>query len=251
MMQKILCPYYAGPFPAKKLLDEMKGVGYDVLIKGSCYIHQTRNRLVSGTCQKRKQKHPEGVYFWVDADVEGTIEDAQELIDAAYKYKIIGAPYRTQLDNGIDCCGKMAGSGIVEVSRHGFGFMAVHSDVFNKLEYPYFEHPTIFEGDYAEVMGEDLYFIDKARKAGFKTYAHYGIEVKHHIRKGVKMDQKQVQQAPNSLSPIKDQVIKAAMAMNEYYEKVYQEALTIQAENKKLKAEIEELKKSSSEATKE
>lgn len=182
-MAKILSSYYGGPWPANNLLDRFKRSRYSVLIKNNCYIHQMRNRLISGVNQKRKQKFIDDVYFWIDADIEGSFEDAKKLIELANKYYIIGAPYRTQKDDGVDCCGRTGGKNICEVPYIGFGFLAIHSKVFNALEFPYFEHPTIIQGDCADVKGEDIYFCEKALKAGFPTFAHYDIKVKHHIRK--------------------------------------------------------------------
>lgn len=240
-MIRILCGYYAGPFPAYPVLQELKRLGYDVQIKNSCYIHEVRNRLVSGTCQEITQSHPDGFTVFVDADMVLTVSDVEALLKRAQGLDIVVVPYRTQLDNGIDCCDRQGGSGLVPVERGGLGLAAINNRVFNKLEYPYFEHYTMKVGNCAEVVGEDIYFCEKARAAGFKIYADYDIKIDHQIRKGVKMEQ-QTKTYESSLATFVVGGIKLFNAMDDEYQAIHKMLVKTLSEKKTLEAEVVSLK---------
>ena len=57
----------------------------------------------------------------------------------------------------------------------GTGFMLIKMGVFEKLEKPYFAIPPFGE----TLMGEDMYFCDKAKKAGFDICVDAGLIVGH------------------------------------------------------------------------
>jgi 2-polyprenyl-3-methyl-5-hydroxy-6-metoxy-1,4-benzoquinol methylase len=69
---------------------------------------------------------------------------------------------------------------IIDVAGVGMGMCLIKSDVFKKLEYPYFR----FEWKKDEQVGwyqiaEDLYFCDKARESGYKIKLNTGLLLEH------------------------------------------------------------------------
>jgi len=171
--------------------------------------------------------------------MEFTLDDVKALEEAARTHPIIGAPYRTQKDNGFDCCGNEIGihSGIVEVPRIGTGFLAINHYVFEHMEYPYFFRPLVRESGVCGVLGEDINFCNNAKKAGFKTYAHYGIKISHKIRKEQLM---QNDTQPKPMPPDLDKVVLAIQDLLNTANRAYK---TIYAQGLKDQAELEELKK--------
>lgn len=59
-------------------------------------------------------------------------------------------------------------TGIVEVQRIGTGIMCIDMKVFNKLERPWFDQRWVKSA--MAFRGEDDYFCDMARKAGFQVF---------------------------------------------------------------------------------
>jgi len=66
--------------------------------------------------------------------------------------------------------------GLVEVDAVGTGFMLIDRAVFNRLDAPWFEVGQINP----ERAGEDTYFCQKAREAGFSIAVDCGAVVGHH-----------------------------------------------------------------------
>ena len=64
------------------------------------------------------------------------------------------------------------GRGIIEVDAVGFGFVCIQTEVLRKTPKPWFTWET-------GGLGEDITFCLKAKKAGFKIYAHTDIDIGH------------------------------------------------------------------------
>lgn len=69
-----------------------------------------------------------------------------------------------------------AQKGKIDVKGGGFGCALVRTEVFKKLDRPYFRY---VEYDTGEVLSEDNYFCGKAREAGFKVQADTGVMCGH------------------------------------------------------------------------
>lgn len=69
--------------------------------------------------------------------------------------------------------------GIEKAWKTGLAVMMIKAEVFERLELPYFALPFIHELD--EYCGEDYYFFDQARAAGFELYIDHDLskEVDH------------------------------------------------------------------------
>lgn len=68
-------------------------------------------------------------------------------------------------------------SGVVEVAGCGFGAVLIKSEVFRQLSYPHFVYKSAL--DHKDTVSEDVYFCQKARKAGFKVWADTTIKCDH------------------------------------------------------------------------
>lgn len=63
--------------------------------------------------------------------------------------------------------------GLEEVDRCGFGVALVDIEVFKALKKPWFEFPYLPERD--DYGGEDVYFCDKAREAGYQIFIDHDL----------------------------------------------------------------------------
>lgn len=64
-------------------------------------------------------------------------------------------------------------SGVIEVDRLPTGILLIKTEVFRKIKKPWFRFVTIEECEEhpdGAIHGEDFYFCDAAREAGFKVY---------------------------------------------------------------------------------
>lgn len=66
---------------------------------------------------------------------------------------------------------------LIEIDACGGGCLLIKSDVFRKLKKPYFQY--IPKGEDHPRKGEDFYFCEKARDAGFRIYADTSVICKH------------------------------------------------------------------------
>lgn len=67
--------------------------------------------------------------------------------------------------------------GIVEIAACGMGIALINCEVFRKLDYPYFHYHSSINIE--NTISEDVYFCQKATKAGFKIWADTSIKCKH------------------------------------------------------------------------
>jgi len=143
-------------------------------------IAHSRNMQVA-EAQKIKATH----ILFMDSDMVCPPWACQRLVDVSLKYKhdIVGLtvarrnyPY-TQVSK--DTEGKtfkidmLEERNLEEASEMGTGMVLINMDVFNKVEFPYFE-PYYKKGkngkpDPLGRVGEDVSFFEKAREAGYKT----------------------------------------------------------------------------------
>lgn len=114
--------------------------------------------------------------LWVDADVivpkdtiEKFIKSGKEIIAGLYSYKVLTRNEVVCLKKVGDRYGNYKADKIcelkeiLEVDAFGFGCVFMSVDVLKHLTEPYF----VFKND----LGEDIYFCEKAKKAGYKLYA--------------------------------------------------------------------------------
>lgn len=69
--------------------------------------------------------------------------------------------------------------GLQECDAVGCGGMMIRRDVFQKVVKPYFKF--IYDKEGRLVKGEDFYFCEKIKKAGFKVYAYCDMVQTHYV----------------------------------------------------------------------
>lgn len=85
-----------------------------------------------------------------------------------------------------DCIENYKRDALIEIDTCGAGCMLIKADVFKKLKLPYFQY--IPKGEDTPRKGEDFYFCEKARDAGYKIYCDTSIICKHIGRKFIGAD---------------------------------------------------------------
>ena len=68
---------------------------------------------------------------------------------------------------------------LVEVDSTGAGCMMIKTSVFPDIPQPWFKWDIPIFDDVAVMVGEDFYFCDKAKKAGYSIYVDTSVEVSH------------------------------------------------------------------------
>lgn len=119
--------------------------------------------------------------LWIDADQTFPEDTLERLL--AHRRVLVGcniatraiAPEFTATKNGpkVQTTAELAGAkALEEVDLLGFGICLTAAQVFAKLDRPWFaETPTPRGG----IVGEDCYFMERARKAGFKVYVDHAL----------------------------------------------------------------------------
>jgi len=68
---------------------------------------------------------------------------------------------------------------VLPISGAGMGCCLIKSEVFEKMEYPWFKFEWRERNGKIEQLAEDLYFCDKAKEAGYDSYLNTGIICEH------------------------------------------------------------------------
>ena len=76
-----------------------------------------------------------------------------------------------------DCVENYEKDKLIEIDACGAGCMLIKSEVFKKIKKPYFWY--IPAGEDTLRKGEDIYFCEKAKEAGYQIYADTSIICKH------------------------------------------------------------------------
>jgi hypothetical protein len=136
-----------------------------------------------------------GKIFWIDSDIEWTIEAFEKILRS--EHDVIGGLYQ------INSSGRVAaaftdGAGQPTVVNEadfimlepepmecyglGFGFIAMKSGVFEKMDRPWFkiEHIRWAHLEFDLNVGEDYSWCMNARRNGFKIMLDPNVKVKHH-----------------------------------------------------------------------
>jgi len=82
-------------------------------------------------------------------------------------------------DEGYQVIQEVRANSVVEVAATGTGVIMIARRVLEKLDPPYFEYTLTEEG--LLELGQDFYFCEKVKAAGFKIYVHTGIISSHYV----------------------------------------------------------------------
>ena len=122
--------------------------------------------------------------LWLDSDITFPSDLIDRLLNR--KAKLVGVPYTTRIrpirstafKSSLDYNARLnsatdKGLALEKVSALGFGCVLIHREVFEKTEQPWFG--TRYDEKTKTIMGEDIYFFEKAAEAGFQAYADFEI----------------------------------------------------------------------------
>jgi len=63
-----------------------------------------------------------------------------------------------------------------EVDAFGTGCFMCSRKVYETIKYPF---KRLYDSDGLEILGSDIYFSQRVKKAGFKLFTHFGFKAKH------------------------------------------------------------------------
>ena len=118
--------------------------------------------------------------------VLGQYRERKRINDLAQKYTCLyrfGKTINFELEDGISVeeFNSMREQGLnrIEIHGGGCGCILISTEVFKKMEMPYFHYTVYPNGD---VLSEDLYFCLEAQKVGFKVYADTRVQCGHILK---------------------------------------------------------------------
>lgn len=155
-------------------------VPYDVLTHESCYIHVNRERLA--------QRAIEGGYshiLFLDSDMyfekdalERLLARDKDIVGADYNYREL--PLRGIMkteDREGNTINMDYPDGLKKCAALGTGFLLIKTSVFDKLTHPWFFYESDENGE--TIQGDDIWFCNKALKAGFDIWCDTTIKIYH------------------------------------------------------------------------
>jgi GT2 family glycosyltransferase len=148
-----------------------------------CYIHDTRVKMA-----KEAQNSGCSHLLFLDSDMWLAPDSIMKLL--AHDKDIVGANYnkrelpligtaKLKKENGkhVNIPNDSMPDTLFQCDAIGTGFMLVKVPVFDKLEHPWFFFTT--DGESGLAMGEDVWFCQQAKKAGFEIWCDPTIKVMH------------------------------------------------------------------------
>lgn len=161
------------------------------------YIFRNRNALVNNAQSQAVKQKLNGwdFYLFIDSDIFFSLDQVFGLLNR--RVSIVGGAYESregpyfeagqfhsQYPGLIKSKYSFDTEGLKTVDFVGAGFLLVRREVFEDLEYPWFQHPILRIGDNAEVVGEDVAFCMAAAKKFYKIHCDFGIRPKHEYKGG-------------------------------------------------------------------
>lgn len=182
---------------------DKRGISYKWLNGYSSLVHHARELTASGTEGKSlnpNQKSPggdENTYnqiFWIDSDISWTPEQFFKIYDSEHDVTsgcyLLSDGYTTTVHawgtpGGIPAHEIVNMKDTIKVQSVGFGFVAMKSGVFEKIQRPWFNHEYVKVGqnadgtDVIDAVGEDISWCIKAYRAGIDIYFDPSVLVTH------------------------------------------------------------------------
>jgi len=178
-----------------------KGISYQLLTKSGSFVPSTRELTATDTFSHNWEtreiasgKYTYNKIIWIDSDIEWTPEDFLKLYYS--DLDIISGLYQTNPNGTVavnltDPLGRptlvnkvhfLLWDVPVEVGGVGFGFVAMKSGVFEKMNRPWFKIREVQWDnlDFKVNMGEDYSWCEGAKEAGFKIWVDPLVKLKHH-----------------------------------------------------------------------
>lgn len=158
-------------------------VPLNFLFHGGCYVHRNRETIV-----KQALELDYTHLMFIDTDMLWSPGAVQRLLEQ--KKPVIGAAYnerRFPLQSTLKMADKKGN--VISVKQEDWpkktfkchaiatGFMLIDLSIMKDIPKPWFFFDTTEEGEFH--MGEDIWFCEKVREAGFSIYCDPTIEVAH------------------------------------------------------------------------
>ena len=157
----------------------------DILTHTDIYVDRARNELVKKAIVSKCD------YVWfLDTDhifPQGTLTRLLKLMKDK-NADIVSGLYFTRTPPVIPVIRKYVDdtyepifdySGVIEVDGIGFGCCLIKTELFKKLEFPYFDGKYEERYGFQGFIGEDLYFCRNIRKLGIKIYVDTDLIIQH------------------------------------------------------------------------
>jgi len=182
---------------------DKRGITYKWLNHYSSLVHHARELTAAGSEGMNldpTQISPGGKditykkIFWIDSDISWTPDQFFKIYDSEYDVAsgayLLSDGYTTTV-HAWGAPGGMPAEEIVslkdpvKVQSLGFGFVAMKSGVFEKIQRPWFNHEYVKVGenpngtDIIDSVGEDISWCIKAYRAGIELYFYPTVLVTH------------------------------------------------------------------------
>ena len=181
---------------------DKRGITYKWLNAYSSLVHHARELTLSGGQEMSLNPNDKGPLgdtvtykkvFCIDSDIEWTTEQffklyesEQEIVSGAYLLAngVTSSIHTMEYPQGVPIDVVLEMNKIVETAGVGFGFIAISSGVFEKLNRPWFKHyeQTIQKDDGSFIqdsVGEDISWCINAQRKGLKVYFDPSVLVNH------------------------------------------------------------------------
>lgn len=198
--ENMVSAYVQSLVDTTRVLNE-KGISYQLLTKSGSFVPSTRELTATDTFSHNWEtreiasgKYTYNKIIWIDSDIEWTPEDFLKLYYS--DLDIISGLYQTNPNGTVavnltDPLGRptlvnkvhfLLWDVPVEVGGVGFGFVAMKSGVFEKMNRPWFKIREVQWDnlDFKVNMGEDYSWCEGAKEAGFKIWVDPLVKLKHH-----------------------------------------------------------------------
>jgi hypothetical protein len=198
--ENMVSAYVQALVDTTRVLNE-KGISYQLLTKSGSFVPSTRELTATDTFSHNWEtreiasgKYTYNKIIWIDSDIEWTPEDFLKLYYS--DLDIISGLYQTNPNGTVavnltDPLGRptlvnkvhfLLWDVPVEVGGVGFGFVAMKSGVFEKMNRPWFKIREVQwdNVDFKVNMGEDYSWCEGAKEAGFKIWVDPLVKLKHH-----------------------------------------------------------------------
>ena len=156
------------------------------LVKGGALIDQVRNELTKNFLDSGCD-----TMICIDSDIQFNWEAFQRLIVLSDHYPVVCGSYTTKSDKPeflIDVAEPILNEhGLLPINGIGMGFVAIHRDVFSKLNVPTYWNKRL--GDVKAFfqtglqkegyVGEDIFFFKRCVEAGIQPMLDPQIALKH------------------------------------------------------------------------
>jgi hypothetical protein len=191
---------------------DKKGITYKWLNHYSSLVHHARELTATGTDDMNldpNQISPGGnditynKIFWIDSDISWTIEQFFKIYDSEYDVAtgayLLADGYTTSVHawkqpGGIPAHEIVDLKEVFPIQSHGFGFVAMKSGVFEKIQRPWFSHERVQVGKneigepIIDTVGEDISWCVKAYNAGIDLYFDPTVLVTHMKKQPISWD---------------------------------------------------------------